>query len=76
MIHRPGVEVVKRNEVATGFVVLRRRWILERTFVRLVQNRRLVRDHETTESSAEAFVYPLPTENSEEPQSIRLIFSR
>jgi transposase len=57
MIHRAGVEVVKRNEVATGFLALRRRWIVERTFVRLVQNRRLVRDHETTESSAEAFVY-------------------
>jgi putative transposase len=38
-------------------LVLRRRWIVERTFVRLVQNRRLVRDHETTEFSAEAFVY-------------------
>jgi transposase len=32
--HRPnlGVEVVKRHEVAPGFVVLPQRWIVERTF--------------------------------------------
>jgi putative transposase len=52
-----GVEVVKCNEVATGFVVLPQRWIVERTFAWLMQNRRLVRDHETPEASAEAFVY-------------------
>jgi putative transposase len=52
-----GVEVVKRHEVATGFVVLPQRWIVERTFAWLMQNRRLVRDHETTEYRAEAFVY-------------------
>jgi putative transposase len=57
--HRPAlvVEVVKRNEVAQGFEVLPKRWIVERTFAWLMQNRRLVRDHETTESSAEAFVH-------------------
>lgn len=57
--HRPAlvVEVVKRNEVAAGFAVLPKRWIVERTFGWLMQNRRLVRDHETTESSAEAFVH-------------------
>jgi hypothetical protein len=37
--------------------MLPQRWIVERTFGWLTQNRRLVRDHETPESSAEAFVY-------------------
>lgn len=57
--HRPAlvVEVVKRNEVAHGFEILPKRWIVERTFAWLMQNRRLVRDHETTTSSAEAFVH-------------------
>ena len=57
--HRPNleVEVVKRSDTAQGFEVLPRRWIVERTFGWLMQHRRLVRDYETTEASAEAFVY-------------------
>ena len=50
------LEIVKRNELHR-FVVLPKRWIVERTFAWLMQNRRLVRDHETTQSSAEAFVH-------------------
>jgi transposase len=37
--------------------VLARRWVVERTFGWLMQNRRLARDYETTESSAEAWIY-------------------
>ena len=40
------VEVVKRV-AATGFYVLPRRWVVERTFGWLMQHRRLVRDYET-----------------------------
>jgi len=40
------VEVVKRV-AATGFHVLPRRWVVERTFGWLMQHRRLVRDYET-----------------------------
>ena len=51
------VEVVKRSDDAQGFVILPRRWVVERTFGWLMRQRRLVRDYETTETSAEAWVY-------------------
>jgi len=51
------VEVVKRSDVTTGFAVLPRRWIVERTFGWLMRHRRLVRDYERTEVSAEAWIH-------------------
>lgn len=51
------VEVVKRSDDAKGFKVLPRRWVVERTFGWLMRHRRLVRDYETSESSAEAWAY-------------------
>jgi transposase len=50
------VEVVKRSDARRGFVVLPRRWVVERTFGWLMRHRRLVRDYERTESSAEAWI--------------------
>ncbi len=38
------VEVVCRREQQTGFAVLPSRWVVERTFGRMVRWRRLVRD--------------------------------
>ena len=49
------VQVVKRSD--TGFKVLPRRWVVERTFAWFMRLRRLVRDYETTETSAEAWMY-------------------
>ena len=51
------VEVVKRCAKKDGFTVLPRRWIVERTFGWLMRHRRLVRDYERTETSAEAWIY-------------------
>ena len=51
------VEVVKRSDDMQGFVVLPRRWVVERTFGWLMRHRRLVRDYECTESSAEAWIH-------------------
>lgn len=51
------VQVVKRSDDAKGFKVLPRRWVVERTFAWLMRHRRLVRDYETSESSAEAWAY-------------------
>lgn len=51
------VEVVARLAAQNGFRVLPRRWVVERTFGWLMRHRRLVRDYERTESSAEAWVY-------------------
>ena len=51
------VEVVKRSDTTVGFKVLPRRWVVERTFGWLMRQRRLVRDYETTETSAEAWIH-------------------
>lgn len=50
------VEVVKRSDDIKGFKVLPKRWVVERTFGWLMRHRRLVRDYERTESSAEAWI--------------------
>ncbi|MBL1110743.1 IS5 family transposase, partial [Streptomyces sp. 5-8] len=49
--------IVKRSDDMRGFVVLPKRWIVERFFAHLMQSRRLVRDFERSTSSAEAVVY-------------------
>lgn len=54
---RLAVEVVRRSDATTGFSVLPRRWIVERTFAWLMRHRRLVRDYERTTTSAEAWVH-------------------
>ena len=43
--------------VPKGFQVLPRRWVVERTFSWLGQNRRMSKDYERLCASAEAFVY-------------------
>ena len=50
-------EVVKRSDDVSGFEVLPRRWVVERTFGWFMRHRRLVRDYETTETSAQAVAY-------------------
>jgi transposase len=56
---RPKLEVtvIKRSDSMAGFTVLPRRWVVERTFGWLMRQRRLVRDYETTETSATAWIY-------------------
>jgi len=49
------VQIVKRPDRAAGFVVLPRRWVVERTFAWLGRNRRLAKDFETSIASAEAW---------------------
>jgi len=51
------VEVVKRSDKSIGFAVLPRRWVVERTFGWLMRHRRLVRDYERTEASAESWIH-------------------
>ncbi|MFF7902235.1 IS5 family transposase, partial [Streptomyces sp. NPDC007920] len=49
--------IVKRSDNVKGFVVLPKRWIVERRFAHLMRSRRLVRDFERRIASAEAMVY-------------------
>lgn len=52
-----GLGIVKKLEDQKGFVVLPRRWVIERSFGWLVKQRRLTRDHEKNPRHHEAFVY-------------------
>ena len=49
------IEIVKRSD-AHRFVVLPKRWIVERTFAWISRNRRLMREFERYASAAVAFV--------------------
>ena len=45
-VPRLRVEIVKRSDDMKGFVVLPRRWVVERTFSWFGRNRRLAKDYE------------------------------
>jgi len=49
------IEIVKRTEAHT-FVILPKRWIVERTFAWIARNRRLARDFECYASTVVAFI--------------------
>ena len=50
------LRMVKRSDATKGFVLLPRRWVVERTFAWLGRNRRLAKDFEATIESAEAWL--------------------
>ncbi len=51
------VQVVLRPQQTKGFVVLKKRWVVERTFGWLMECRRLVRDYERLPETSETFIY-------------------
>jgi transposase len=51
------VEVVHKLAGQVGFVVVPRRWVVERTFAWLLKCRRLVRDYEELAETTEAWIY-------------------
>src|SRR6266852_2013926 len=51
------IEIVKRAADATGFQLLPRRWVVERTLAWLNRNRRLAKDFEASIASAKTWVY-------------------
>jgi putative transposase len=51
------VEVVKRREDQKGFVVLPRRWVVERTLGWLMRYRRLSKDYERYSEYSESMIY-------------------
>jgi transposase len=55
-LKRVGLEIVKRSDQAKGFVVLPKRWIVERTFAWLGRCRRLAKDWENLNRKALAFL--------------------
>ena len=58
-VHQLGgwlLEIVKRPQ-ESRFVVLPRRWVVERTFAWLGRHRRLSKDYEALPETSEAFIY-------------------
>jgi transposase len=51
------IEIIKRSDAARGFVLLPRRWVVERTFAWLGRCRRLAKDFEATIVSAVAWIF-------------------
>lgn len=52
----PAIEIVRRPNNATGFAIIARRWVVERTFAWLGRCRRLAKDWEKTLSSSNAWL--------------------
>jgi putative transposase len=50
------LEIVKRPAQAAGFVLLPRRWVVERSFAWLGRYRRLSKDYEALTTSSEAMI--------------------
>jgi len=50
------MEIVKRSDDMKGFLILRRRWVVERTFSWFGRNRRLAKDFENLAETLATFV--------------------
>ena len=50
------LEIVKRSDDMRGFVLLPKRWVVERTFAWLGKCRRLSKDYESLIESSEAMI--------------------
>ena len=50
------LQIVPKRDGQKGFVVLPRRWVVERTFAWLMKLRRLGVDYEEKEASSEAWI--------------------
>ena len=50
------VEIIKRSDLAKGFVVLPKRWVVERTLAWLGRCRRLAKDWESLNQRARGFL--------------------
>ena len=62
------VAIVKRPDQAKGFVLLHRRWVVERSFAWLTKFRRLVRDYETLPAIHEAMIHGVKASCTETPE--------
>jgi len=51
------IEIIKRSDTTKGFVLLPRRWVVERTFAWLGRCRRLAKDWETSIASSTTWVH-------------------
>jgi len=69
----PAVEIVRRPSDAKGFVVIARRWVVERTLAWLGRCRRLSKDWETSIASSEAWTLIASIRRLSEPDPKRVV---
>jgi len=62
-LHGIDVEQVKRSDTATGFVPVKRRWVVEQTNGTLMLHRRLVREYESKPASSVSRTFWASTAN-------------
>ena len=55
--HRVRLEIIKRSDQAKGFVLLPKRWVVERTFGWFGKYRRLSKDYEYLTANSAAMIY-------------------
>lgn len=55
--HRLRLEIVKRPKQSNSFILLPRRWVVERTFAWLGFHRRLSKDYEVLPQTSQAFIH-------------------
>ena len=48
---------MESDRIPAGFEVIRRRWVVERTFAWICRNRRMSRDYEFLTQTTEALIY-------------------
>jgi len=51
------LDIVEKPRDRSGFQILPKRWIVERTFAWLVRQRRLARDYERLPETSQSFIY-------------------
>jgi transposase len=66
------IEIVKRSDAAKGFILLPRRWVVERTIAWLNRNRRLAKDVEATIESSVTWLYIASCQANVAPSGSRL----
>ena len=68
------VEIVKRSDHAKGFIVLPKRWVVERTFAWLGRCRRLAKDWENLNRRGLAFLRLVDQAHAEKALQSNMIF--
>src|SRR3954471_15478869 len=74
ILRRVNLEIVKRSDQAKGFVVLPKRWIVERTIAWLNRCRRLAKDWENLNCKALAFLRRLDPPHAAKALQSRMMF--
>lgn len=69
------LETIKRSDNTKGFVLLPKRWVVERTWGWLNWSRRLSKDYEVLPATSETFIYDCDDSHYAQAASVSFEFS-